>query len=167
MCPISFETYHDMNRDMPSRGLKLIGVRFYPYDGTCMGDVRKAKCIQKSLYGRTDWFYFNKGFEIIENKNGDVEKIYHMKSILLNYSQPMRQCSPHSYHYDNDENLNVITDDNGFVLPFVESGLEKLCINTKTEALKEADDTANELLLISTKTKQEMESDDAGPVIYK
>lgn len=64
-----------MNRDMPSRGLKLIGVRFYPYDGTCMGDVRKAKCIQKSLYGRTDWFYFNKGFEIIENKNGDVEKI--------------------------------------------------------------------------------------------
>lgn len=60
---------------MPSRGLKLIGVRFYPYDGTCMGDLRKAKCIQKSLYGRTEWFYFNRGVKIIESKNGGIEKI--------------------------------------------------------------------------------------------
>lgn len=64
-----------MNRIMPSRGLKLIGVRFYPYDGTCIGDERKAKCIQKSLYGRTEWFYFNKGFKIIESQNGGIEKI--------------------------------------------------------------------------------------------
>lgn len=64
-----------MNRDIPSRGLKLIGVRFYPCDGTCVDDVRKAKCIQKSLYGRTEWFYFNEGFKIIESKNGGVEKI--------------------------------------------------------------------------------------------
>lgn len=60
---------------MPSRGLKLIGVRFYPYEGTNKWDERKAKCIQKSLYGRTEWFYFNRGFEIFENKKGDIEKI--------------------------------------------------------------------------------------------
>lgn len=75
MRPISFEVDNDMNRIMPSRGLKLIGVRFYPYDGTCIGDERKAKCIQKSLYGRTEWFYFNKGFKIIESQNGGIEKI--------------------------------------------------------------------------------------------
>lgn len=75
MLPITFEVDNDVNRIMPSRGLKLIGVRFYPYDGTCMGDLRKAKCIQKSLYGRTEWFYFNKGFKIIESENGGIEKI--------------------------------------------------------------------------------------------
>ena len=75
MRPISFEVDNDMNRIMPSRGLKLIGVRFYPYDGRCIGDERKAKCIQKSLYGRTEWFYFNKGFKIIESQNGGIEKI--------------------------------------------------------------------------------------------
>lgn len=75
MKPIEFEMDNNRNMVMPSRGLKLIGVRFYLYEGTCMGDVRKAKCIQKSLYGRTEWFYFNKGFKIIESKNGDIEKI--------------------------------------------------------------------------------------------
>lgn len=90
-----------------------------------------------------------------------------MKSILLNYSQPMHQGHTHSYHYDRDAKLNVIKDKNGVVLPFVKSGMEQLCISTKTEAIRETDDTANELLLISTKTRQEMESDDAGPVIYE
>lgn len=91
-----------------------------------------------------------------------------MKSILLNYSQPMLQGYPHSYHYDNDAKMNVITDKNGGVIPFVESGLEQLCFSTKTHAIREADDTGNELLLISTKTRQEIESDDVpGPVIYK
>ena len=52
---------------LPERGLKLIGVRFYPYDGTNREAERKVKCIQKSLYGRTDWFYFNKGFRIKED----------------------------------------------------------------------------------------------------
>lgn len=93
--------------------------------------------------------------------------VNNMKSILLNYSQPMPQCYPHSYHYDNDAKMNVITDKNGVELPFVRSGLEQLCISTKTKVLREADDTANDLLLISTKTRLEMESDDAGSVIYK
>lgn len=60
---------------MPSRGLKLIGVRLYPYEGGCGEDERKAKCIQKSLYGRTEWFYFNKGFKIFEDENGTVNKV--------------------------------------------------------------------------------------------
>lgn len=75
MRPFEMETGDKSTMIMPSRGLKLIGVRLYPYDGTCMGDERKAKCIQKSLYGRTEWFYFNKGFKIIESPNGGIEKI--------------------------------------------------------------------------------------------
>lgn len=90
-----------------------------------------------------------------------------MKSILLNYSQPMHHDYPHSFRYDNDAKMNVITDKNGRVLPFVKSNVEQVCISTKTEAFREADDMLNELLLISTKTRQEMESDDAGSFIYK
>lgn len=90
-----------------------------------------------------------------------------MKSILLNYSQPMHHGFGHTYHYDNDEKLNVITDEKGVSLPFVKSGIEQLCISTKTEVLREADDSYNEMLLISTKTRAEMESDDEGSFIYK
>lgn len=35
---------------LPSRGLKLIGVRFYPYDGDNREDERKAHCIQKIIF---------------------------------------------------------------------------------------------------------------------
>lgn len=90
-----------------------------------------------------------------------------MRSILLNYSQPMHQDYAHSYHYDHDEKLNMVTDEGGLEMPFVDSKLEQLCISTKTEMLRESDDTANEMLLISTKTRQEMESDDEGSFIYK
>lgn len=58
---------------LPSRGLKLIGVRFYPYDGDNREDERKAHCIQKSLYGSSQWLYFNKGFRIKENNDGITE----------------------------------------------------------------------------------------------
>ncbi len=75
MRPIPMETEDDFAMIMPSRGLKLIGVRFYPYDGTNGEDERKAKCMQKSLYGRKEWFYFNKGFKIYEDHDGNVEKV--------------------------------------------------------------------------------------------
>lgn len=90
-----------------------------------------------------------------------------MKSLLLNYSEPMHQGYSHSYHYDYDAKLNVVTAENGIELPFVKSGMEQLCISTKTEMLRESDDTANEMLLISTKTRSEMESDDDGSFICK
>lgn len=65
--PIPFEADNKINMVLPSRGLKLIGVRFYPCNSRNLQDIRDAKCIQKSLYGKTDWFYFNKGFDIVEN----------------------------------------------------------------------------------------------------
>lgn len=71
MQPFSIE--NDTNIILPSRGLKLIGVRFYPYDGDNGEAERKAHCIQKSLYGSSQWFYFNKGFRIIEDKDEIVE----------------------------------------------------------------------------------------------
>lgn len=73
MRPVPIENGSDII--LPSRGLKLIGVRFYPYDGDNREDERKAHCIQKSLYGSSQWFYFNKGFRIIENndKNAEIE----------------------------------------------------------------------------------------------
>ena len=75
MRPITFETGDDFSVIIPSRGLKLIGIRFYPYEGTNGEDKCKAKCIQKSLYGRTEWFYFNKGFKIYGNQEGAIEKV--------------------------------------------------------------------------------------------
>lgn len=71
MQPFSIE--NDTNIILPSRGLKLIGVRFYPYDGDNRDAERKAHCIQKSLYGSSQWFYFNKGFRIKENNDGITE----------------------------------------------------------------------------------------------
>lgn len=71
MRPFSIE--NDTNIILPSRGLKLIGVRFYPYDGDNSEAERKAHCIQKSLYGSPQWFYFNKGFRIKENNDGITE----------------------------------------------------------------------------------------------
>ena len=90
-----------------------------------------------------------------------------MKSILLNYAQPIHQGYGHSYHYDQNAKLNVVSDEKGHLMPFVKSNIEQLCISTKTEALRESDDTANELLLISTKTRAEMESDDECSFNYK
>lgn len=72
MQPFSIE--NDTNIILPSRGLKLIGVRFYPYDGDNRDAERKAHCIQKSLYGSLQWFYFNKGFRIIED-NHEIKEI--------------------------------------------------------------------------------------------
>ena len=71
MRPIPIENGSDII--LSSRGLKLIGVRFYPYDGDNREDERKAHCIQKSLYGSSQWFYFNKGFRIKENNDGITE----------------------------------------------------------------------------------------------
>lgn len=92
MHPFAMEDKDDFTKIMPSRGLKLIGVRFYQYDGASGEDLRKAKCIQKSLYGREDWFYFNQGFEIIEDENGKVEKVTVVESAFDSnhylYSRP-------------------------------------------------------------------------------
>ncbi len=74
LSPSFLEYDDDDNYIMPSRGLKLIALRLYPYDGTRGEDERKASCIQKSLYGKTDWFYFSKGFKIIE-KDGNVTTV--------------------------------------------------------------------------------------------
>lgn len=50
-----------------NRGLKLIGIRFYPCTSGNGEAVRKAMCMQKNLYGK-DWLYFNKGFKVVEEK---------------------------------------------------------------------------------------------------
>lgn len=73
--PFSMQTENGIANILPSRGLKIIGVRFYLYEGTDGEEERKAKCIQKSLYGRTDWFYFNKGFRIKEESTGLVSEV--------------------------------------------------------------------------------------------
>ena len=79
----------------------------------------------------------------------------------------MHQGYAHPYHYDNEAKLNVVADEKGMVKPFVDSKNNNPCISTKTEVIRESDDTASELLLISTKTRAEMESDDEGSFIYK
>jgi hypothetical protein len=59
----------------------------------------------------------------------------------------MHKGYTHAFHYDHNEKLNVVTDERGVKMPFVDSKLDQLCISTKTRA--------------------EMESDDEGSFIYK
>lgn len=59
----------------------------------------------------------------------------------------MHKGNEHAFHYDHNEKLNVVTDEEGVMMPFVDSKLDQLCISTKTRA--------------------EMESDDEGSFIYK
>ena len=65
---------------MPSRGFKLIGIRFYPCLDGDRENVKKAMNIQKNLFGH-DWLYFNKGFTIVEeNVEGqDVPSVQYIK----------------------------------------------------------------------------------------
>lgn len=73
MKPIEFGTEDSTSLVLPLRGLKLIGVRFYPCHNRNGQDKQDAKSIQKSLYGKTDWLYFNKGFSIIERDEEIIE----------------------------------------------------------------------------------------------
>ena len=65
---------------MPSRGIKLIGIRFYPSLDGDRENVKKAMNIQKNLYGH-DWLYFNKGFTIVEERveGQDIPTVQYVK----------------------------------------------------------------------------------------
>ena len=64
------------NYVLPCRGLKLIGIRFYPYPGTDRETTRKAKSIQKNLNESQEWLYFNKGFTIKDKEPGNPKATY-------------------------------------------------------------------------------------------
>lgn len=74
MEPIDMHVGDEHVKTYPCRGLKLIGIRFYPYSGQNELEERRARCIQKSLYGREEWFYFYKGFRI-EEQDGAVKQV--------------------------------------------------------------------------------------------
>ena len=80
---------------LPSRGIRLIGVRLYP-GGDSDDDRNRARHIQKSLYGKTNWFYFYKGFTIVEKKEVQygidhvevMEDVFDSSEFL--YSEPQK-----------------------------------------------------------------------------
>lgn len=86
-----------------------------------------------------------------------------MSSVILRYSQDMRPDITPSYRYD----LNMVQLSNGDKVPFVDSNKDYLCITTKTETIRESDDSFNEMLMISTKTFSQCESDDQGFTHYE
>lgn len=80
------------NLMLRQRGIKLIGLRFY--QGGANGDEKnKARHIQKLMWGKTNWFYFCKGFIIKEN-DGNVESVEvredSFDSTMLLYSEHQR-----------------------------------------------------------------------------
>ena len=54
------------------RGLTLLGIKLYPVEDS---DSQKNKvfCMQKSLFGSNDWFYFYKGVKIKRNEDKRLE----------------------------------------------------------------------------------------------
>lgn len=66
MMPFQLKSRGQETFQLPSRGLKLIGIRFYTPSGSYEDEVN-ARYIQKSLYGKTEWFYFNKPKSVIRN----------------------------------------------------------------------------------------------------
>ena len=55
-------------------GMRMIALRLYTPPAGDRETVRKVHCMQKSLYGNGQWFYFNKGFDIKEGTDG-IEQI--------------------------------------------------------------------------------------------
>lgn len=83
-----------------------------------------------------------------------------MKSILLNYAQPMKSMGNAPYYYDYGESLNVYSDKDNVIHPFVESPDNILCVSTKTETINESDDTVHWGVALATKTFTVSEADD-------
>lgn len=50
--------------NFPPLGFRLIGLRVYTPDNCSRELKRYVHCMQKSLFGKQDWFYFSKGFKI-------------------------------------------------------------------------------------------------------
>ena len=46
------------------RLFRLLGLRVFAPNSISRLAVRDIQCMQKALYGRTDWLYFNEGVEI-------------------------------------------------------------------------------------------------------
>lgn len=55
-------------------GMRMIALRLYTPPAGDTETVRKVHCMQKSLYGNGKWFYFIKGFDIMEGADG-IEQI--------------------------------------------------------------------------------------------
>ena len=55
-------------------GMRMIALRLYTPPAGDREAVRKVHCMQKSLYGNGKWFYFIKGFDIMEGADG-IEQI--------------------------------------------------------------------------------------------
>ena len=53
-----------------------------------------------------------------------THKIIFMRSILLNHSQPMYKGYDYTYHHDHNEKLNVVTEEEGVMVSFVDSKLD-------------------------------------------
>ena len=93
------------NLSLIPRGIKLIGLRFYP-GGVNDDERNKAKHIQKSMWGKANWFYFCKGFEIKENSDKVVsvearEDAFDSTMLLYSEEQKVKIC------------LNAIVGENG------------------------------------------------------
>ena len=54
------------------RGLTLLGIKLYPVEDSD-SQKNKVSCMQKSLFGSNDWFYFYKGVKIKRNEDKRLE----------------------------------------------------------------------------------------------
>lgn len=69
-----------------------------------------------------------------------------MKSLLLTFAKACVSQKVPKFFYDYKSDMNLYFND-GKIIPLVEATEEIVCITTKTEAIRESDDTCDELLI--------------------
>lgn len=82
-----------------------------------------------------------------------------MKPLLLDFSVNRQEDEAPHYSYNAELNLNILQV-NGRKIPFVESSINNVELQTKTEVKRERDDDMNCLLELESKTFVERERDD-------
>lgn len=69
-----------------------------------------------------------------------------MKSLLLTFAKTCISQRMPKFFYDYKSDMNLYFH-NGTIIPLVEATEKIVCITTKTEAIRESDDTGDELLI--------------------
>jgi hypothetical protein len=83
-----------------------------------------------------------------------------MKPLILNYAVERSEGSTVNFEYSKKESLNVILNEKGKSIPFIDIHDDAVDFQTKTKTKPEQDDDSFSMLSLQTKTEAKPERDD-------